>query len=162
MIGRGRRIVLDATPHHLGDEISPLAPALDPPSPEGGVLERTFELANLPAGRSHLTLDVVQVVGEQSGLPFSDLVSKGELRTNVQINGKFVDYLNRHITSKNETPERIRLAIPAGLLREGENRLRIEQVAPAGIPDPLDDMGILGIALESDSVPASPPSRKEP
>ena len=73
-----------------------------------------------------------------------------------------VDYMNRHITSKNETPERIRLAIPAGLLREGENRLRIEQVAPAGIPDPLDDMGILGIALESDPVPASPPSIEEP
>ena len=162
VIGRGRRIVLDATPHHLGDEISTIAPALDPPLPEGGVLERTFELADLPAGPSHLALDVVQVAGEASGLPFASLVSKGELRTNVQINGKFVDYLNRHITSKNETPERIRLAIPAGLLREGENRLRIEQVAEAGKPNSLDDLGVLGIALESDPVPASPPPVKEP
>ena len=97
------------------------------------------------------------MAGEATGLPFASLVSKGELRTNVQINGKFVDYLNRHITSKNETPERIRLAIPAGLLREGENRLRIEQVAEAGNPNSLDDLGILGIALESDPVPASPP-----
>ena len=119
-------------------------------------------LADLPAGTSHLTLDVVQVTGEGSGIPFSDLVGKGELRTNVQINGKFVDYLNRHITSKNETPERIRLAIPAGLLCKGENRLRIELVAKAGIPIPLDDMGVLGIALESDSVPASLPPLKEP
>ncbi len=162
VLGRGRRIVLDATSHHLGDEISIRAPILDPPSPEGGVLERTFKLDHLPAGQSHLSLDVVQVVGEESSLPFSDLVRKGELRTNVQINGKFVDYLNRHINSKNEAPERIRLAVPAGLLREGENRLRIEQVAPSGIPNPLDDLGVLGIALESDSVPASPPLLKEP
>ena len=161
-IGRGRRIVLDATPHHLGDEISTLVPGLDPPLPEGRVLDRTFTLADLPAGPFHISLDVVQVAGEANGLPFASLVSKGELRTNVLINGKFVDYLNRHITSKNETPERIRLAVPAGLLREGENRLRIEQVAEAGKPNSLDDLGILGIALESDSVPASPPLLKEP
>ena len=95
-------------------------------------------------------------------LPFASLVSKGELRTNVQINGKFVDYLNRHITSKTETPERIRLAIPAGLLLEGENRLRIEQVAEADRPNSLDDLGVLGIALESDPVGATPPPLKEP
>ena len=102
---------------------------------------------------------MVQVAGEASGLPFADLVSKGELRTNVQINGKFVDYLNRHITSKNETPERIRLAIPAGLLREGENRLRIEQVAEAGDPNYARRPGRPRHRAGVGPGPGAPPSR---
>ena len=35
VLGRGRRIVLDATPHHLGDEISTPRPDSIPPSPRG-------------------------------------------------------------------------------------------------------------------------------
>jgi hypothetical protein len=151
VLGQGRRLVLDPTSHHLGDEISTIAPVLDPPQPEGSRLERVFELDAVPPGAAFLALDVVQVVGEASGLPFSGLVKKGELRTNVQINGRPVDYLNRHITSKNETPERIRLAIPAGLLRPGTNRLRIDQVGIASDPNYLDDLGVLGIALEFDA-----------
>ncbi len=149
VLGRGRRIVLDATAHHLGNNVSKDAPVLDPPLPEGGVLEQTFTLDKVPEGASPaLVLDVVQVVGEANSLQFSDLVRKGEIRTNVKVNGRAVDYLNRHITTKNETPERIRLPIPAGLLRPGENLLRIEQVGKVGDPEELDDLGILTIAVE--------------
>jgi len=35
-------------------------------------------------------------------------------------------------------------------------------VAAVGIPNPLDDLGVLGIALEWDTVPESPPPIKEP
>ena len=42
--GYGRRYLIDATAHHLGDELSNATPVLDPPEPEGGVLERTIEL----------------------------------------------------------------------------------------------------------------------
>ncbi len=38
--GFGRRYLIDATAHHLGDEVSITAPVLDPPEPEGAVLER--------------------------------------------------------------------------------------------------------------------------
>ena len=41
--GQGRRIIIDPAAHHLGDEFSTTAP-LDPPQPEGGLLERTLEL----------------------------------------------------------------------------------------------------------------------
>jgi hypothetical protein len=65
--------------------------------------------------------------------------------------------LNRHITSKNETPERIRLPIPAGLLHAGRNLIRFEQVAQVSDPTSLDDLGVLGIALEfEDDRPARP------
>jgi hypothetical protein len=149
VLGSGRRIVLDPTAHHLGNEVSVAPPLLDPPMPEGGILERTFTLDVVPEGKTaSLVLDVVQVVGEANSLTFSDLVRKGEIRTNVKINEKPVDYLNRHITTNNEIPERIRLTIPAGLLRPGDNKLRIEQVGKAGDPEELDDIGILTIAVE--------------
>jgi hypothetical protein len=148
VLGRGRRLVLDPLAHHLGDEISTIAPILDPPQPEGGVLERTAELADVPQGAAFLVLDVVQVVGEATDLPFSTLVKKGELRTNVKINGEPFDYLNHYITSKNETSERIRLAIPKGLLRPGKNVVRLEQAGIASDPNFLDDLGILTVAIE--------------
>ena len=149
VLGRGRRIVLDSTAHHLGNNVSKDAPVLDPPLPEGGLLEQSFNLDKVPEGAAPaLVLDVVQVVGEANSLQFSDLVRKGEIRTNVKINDRPVDYLNRHITTKNETPERIRLPIPAGLLRPGLNKLRIEQVGKVGDPEELDDLGILTIAVE--------------
>ena len=149
ILGRGRRIVLDSTAHHLGNNVSKDAPVLDPPMPEGGILEQVFTLDKVPEGTAPaLVLDVVQVVGEANSLQFSDLVRKGEIRTNVKINDRPVNYLNRHITTKNETPERIRLPIPAGLLHPGENKLRIEQVGKVGDPEELDDLGILTIAVE--------------
>lgn len=150
VLGSGRRLVIDATVHHLGDQISSIPPLLDPPQPEGGVLDRSFELPEVPPGAAFAVLDVVQVAGEASGLPFSTQIKKGELRTNVLINGKPIDYLNRHIASKNETPERIRLPIPPGVLRPGKNLLRIEQVGIENDPNYLDDLGVLAIALEFD------------
>ncbi len=156
VLGRGRRVVIDATAHHLGDEIvgSPLP--LDPPQPEGGTLERSFGLTEVPAGPSFLTFDVVQVAGEASFLPFSDLVKNGEIRTNLLLNGKPLDYLNRHITTKNETAERIRVSIPDGLLQKGKNTLRLEQTGKADDPTQLDDLGVLEIGFESgERLPAS-------
>ena len=149
VLNRARRIVLDPTAHHLGNNISKEPPLLDPPSPEGGILERTFTLERVPDGPgAAIVLDVVQVVGEANSLQFSELVRRGEIRTNVKLNGRPVDYLNRHITTKNETPERIRLPIPAGLLKPGVNTIRFEQAGKAGDPEELDDLGILSIAVE--------------
>ncbi len=153
VVGKGRRILIDPMAHHLGDEISTVEPILDPPQPEGGTLERVVELDRVPEGAAFLVLDVLGVVGEAAEIPFSTLVKKGELRTNVKFNGEPFDYLNRHVVSKNETPERIRLPIPRGLLHPGRNVLRFEQAGIASDPNYLDDLGILGIALEFASVP---------
>jgi hypothetical protein len=95
-------------------------------------------------------------VGIGSGLPFSTLVQKGELRTNLSINGKQFDYLNRYISTKNETPERIRVPIPGGVLHPGANQIRLQQVGIEKDPSYLDDLGILGIALEFDAARPKP------
>lgn len=157
VLGSGRRVVLDPTPHHLGNEASRKPPLLDPPMPEGGVLEIPFELAEVPPGRAAwVVVDAVQVVGEAPSLPFSNLVRDGEIRTSVVLNGRRFDYLNRHITSRNEAPERIRLPIPDGLLKAGANRLRFEQAGKKTDPDEFDDLGLLTVAVEFADRPGHP------
>jgi hypothetical protein len=162
--GSGRRIVIDPTAHHLGDNISTTPPLIDPPQPEGGLLERHVDLAEVPGQSAALVLDVVQVSGEANGLAFASEVQKGELRTYVAVNGQRVDYLNRYITSKNESPERIRIAIPPGRLRPGRNLIRFEQVGRVSEPGELDDLGLLGIALEfgGDRPDRAPGERVQP
>jgi hypothetical protein len=150
----GWRRVIDPASHHLGDEISTTPPLLDPPFPEGGVLERSFELPDGLEGPRFLVLDVVQVVGETPGLPFSDFIRRGELKTFVEINGARVDYLNRHVRDANETVERIRIPMDAGVLKPGRNQLRIVQTGIAKNATWYDDLGVLGIAVEVGARPA--------
>ena len=147
VLGNARRIILDPSSHHLGNEVSKEPLMLDPPWPEGGTLEQAFSLEKRPETPATLVQDVVQVVGEANS-PFSDQVRKGEIRTHVRINGQRFVYINPHITTRLESPDRIRLPIPAGLLKAGENTLKIEQDGSADRPDELDDLGILTIAIE--------------
>ncbi|MGP0062952.1 MAG: hypothetical protein ACLQGP_05025 [Isosphaeraceae bacterium] len=150
VLGRGRRLVIDTSAHHLGDEISVSPPLLDPPRPEGLALDRTVELAELPERPAELVLDVIGVISESGDSAFSQQVRNGELRTDVSINGRRFDYLNRHIKSTtNDVPERIRIPIPREVLHGGKNSMRIE-VTGSGNPDSrrYDDVGILQIALE--------------
>jgi hypothetical protein len=158
VLGRGRRIVLDVASHHLGDEPSVTQP-LDPPQPEGLTLDRTIELAAVPDGPVALVLDVVQVVPEAGDSEYSAQVRKGELRTYVVINGKRGDYLNRHIKTAGDTPERIRIPIPRGLLHRGKNTVRIELTGDSDPMPKYDDLGILQMAVE---FPAARPAPSGP
>ena len=152
VLGRGVRLVVDPFAHHLGDDISVPPHLLDPPLREGGTLERTFTLDTVPdpsKSAASAVLDVIQVIGEEAGdAQLAALVRKGQLRTVVWINGVAIDYLNRHITSMNMTPERIRVPIPPKLLHAGRNTIRFEQGGQLDSPDELDDLGILTIAIE--------------
>jgi hypothetical protein len=161
--GHGRWYLIDATAHHLGDELSTSPPVLDPPAPEGGVLERTIELQDVPDGSWFLVVDVVQMVGENGEPDYAEKVKNGELRTNALINGRRIDYVNRHIKARNETPERVAMAIPAGLLHPGKNTIRLELTADKETQ--LDDLGVLQMALmlttkgnaKATGSPAAPP-----
>jgi hypothetical protein len=156
--GTGRRMVIDPTAHHLGNEVSKPTEPLDPPQPEGDTLERRFVLKDAPANgkEATLVLDVVQAAGEANGLDFAQLIRNGGLRTRVFLNGREFDYINRYITSQNDRPERIRVPIPSGMLKPGENRLKFVQSAKNDQDKELDDLGILGIAIEVASTPARP------
>ncbi len=155
VIGRGRRIVIDVAAHHLGDEFSVTQP-LDPPQPEGLSLDRTLELPAAPVGPAELVLDVVWVVPEAGDSDYSIQVRNGELRTYVAVNGKRVDYVNRHLKTTNETPERVRIPVPGGLLRAGKNAVRIELTGDSDPQPKFDDLGVLQIAVEFPAPGAGP------
>lgn len=157
VLGRGRRIVVDVSSHHLGDEVPVTPPLLDPPQPDGLALDRTIELpAGDPGDRAaELVLDVLQVVPEAGDTRYSRQIRKGELRTYALINGRRIDYLNRHVVTDSESPERVRLAIPRGLLHPGKNAIRIELTGDSDPRPKFDDMGILQIAVEFPE-PAAP------
>src|SRR5262249_40357413 len=106
----GRRYTIDATSHHLGDEISKASPVLDPPEPEGGILERSIEIEEVADGDWFLVLDVLGVVGEHNDDNYSPRVRNGELLTHVVLNGRRFDNVNRHIKTENKTPERVAMA----------------------------------------------------
>lgn len=146
VLGRAWRWVLDSGSHHLGNSV---IADLDPPQPEGKSLEQTFELKAVPKGQAMLALDVVQVVGIEGDLDFSALVRGGQLLTTAVLNGKTIDSLNRHVTTRNDTPLRVRLPIPADVLRPGRNVLRIELAGTKDDPEMVDNLGVLGIALEA-------------
>jgi len=153
VLGQGRRLLIDPAAHHLGDELSTIPPLLDPPQPEGGLLERTIELAEVPDRPAFLVLDVIQVVSETGDFQFSKRVLEGELRTYAVVNGRRVDYLNRYIKTRNETTERIAIPMPKGLLHPGKNTVRLELTPTADRYKQLDDLGVLQIALEFAGAP---------
>jgi len=146
--GQGQRIVIDPAIHHLGNEISIAQPMLDPPQPEGGLLTRFLQLDHPPADPAFMVLDMLLVVGEDNEPVYSRSVREGELRTYLKVNGQRVDYINRYIKTRNETPERIRVPVPQGLLKEGRNTITLELTGMARKPNELDDLGVLQSAIE--------------
>ncbi len=144
-LGQGNLLMLDPTAHHLGDQ--PI-PELTPVLPESDRLELEFPLASVPPGKTALRLDVVDVEGDVEGGRFTDAIRRGELVTEVVLNGKSLGTLNERVKTSNKAPERLRIEIPEGLLLAGPNRLELVQKGRADEPTYRDDLGILGIALE--------------
>jgi hypothetical protein len=145
VLGRARRWVLDPTPHHLGDRYDA---DLDPPQPDGDTYALEFTLDAPPAGPARLALDVVDLIGVEGTPPYSELVRRGELLTRVFLNDRPLADLNTFVNTGNETPERVRVPIPEGVLRAGRNRVRIEQTGTRDEPHRRDNFGLLGVALE--------------
>jgi hypothetical protein len=143
--GRARRVI-DVGAYHLGSSV---VPDLDPPQPEGPTLEKVFTLDAVPASRPiSLAVDVVGVVGEEGDPDFSDLVRAGELITRVRLNGMDLGTLNALVRERNDRPLRVRITLPDDALKAGPNTLRFEQTGTKDDPNRLDNLGILGIAVE--------------
>ena len=147
-LGRAWRWVLDRHPRHIGND---LRPDYDPPMPQGKTADFAFTLdpdfkVNEPI---RLVIDSQGVESETKG-EFSDLVRDKGMRANVLVNGKPLDYLNRHIVTdpSADAVDHVRLTIPGGWLKPGENQIRIDQTSVSDNPTNIDDWLLLRIALE--------------
>lgn len=136
--------VIDSCPHHLGDEVDL---RVIPPEPLGNRLELAFQANEEEAAWPlELAIDAVEVLGPNSP-KFGDLIRKGELLTELRLNGNLLGTLNEKVALSNETPERLRFAIPAGVVKAGTNRIEFLLKGRSNDPDYLDDLGILGVRL---------------
>jgi hypothetical protein len=138
----GRRVELDNGPHQLG-AAGRLVDGVDPPRAEGPSWRAAVRLDGEPA-EARLVVRVTRLAGMRD--PEGAILRAGGLRTEVVVNGKVVDYLNRQVERAAAGPRRLDVPLPRGALRPGENRIELRQTPDAGghhAPCGLD-----GVALD--------------
>ncbi|GEM_PF-2726330 len=144
----GHWLLLDHSYHHLGDEVDL---NLQRPYPEGNEVSWTFELEHVPE-KVWLVADVVDLEPMREGAPYYQQLREGFLRTEVILNGKTVDFLNRYVPlGQRRQPKRIRLELPRAELRVGKNVLGLRQQPQKQRPGSFDDFGIFAVSLEWDA-----------
>jgi hypothetical protein len=139
----GRRIELDFTEHHLGPK-GKLADGLHPPRAEGPSLRWSFRLSAVPES-ARLRLNVVRLKGPGDGI--GPALRRGELRTEVVLNGRVVDYLNRHVQHSSRVSLPLTIAIPKRALRAGNNTLVLRQT-PERETQHMDSCGVSDLVIE--------------
>ena len=136
--------LLEARPHHLGDELDL---KVIPPEPEGGNLKIEFNLvAEESKYQTELVVDVLQVLGANIA-PFVESIKRGELVTEVWLNGTNLGTLNSKIEGRNESPERLRFPIGKNVMQTGANQLEFRQKGQKNDPNYLDDLSVMGVRL---------------
>ena len=146
LLFRGRRYEIDDDYHHLGNSFDQ---ALRVPRPEGVSLVRRLRLAGVP-DKAFTAASVVHMLGTgpEEDPEWREQLSKGRLRTTLRINGQVVGALNDHVSHQSDDPVRIRIPVPAGLLRKGDNTFEIRTSPQAVSTQEYDDFGLWGLALE--------------
>lgn len=119
----GRRIEVDTGLHHLGKSI---CPGFIVPQPGGLSLRKTFALAAVPEN-ARLAVGVAHLKGPGDGRKMAQALDRGGLRTEVLLNGKPVDYLNRHVESSSAELHSLRIGLPRDALKIGDNQLELRQ-----------------------------------
>jgi hypothetical protein len=141
---QGRRIEVDNGFHHLGRKLVPRLPA---PRPEGLQLRRTFRLSEPVPSEARLVVGVLQMKGPGDGPDVARSLDRGGLRTEVVLNGRVVDYLNRHGERSSSEPRRLSVPLPRQVLHAGENELILRQTEDRQTGQ-VADCGINGVAVE--------------
>jgi hypothetical protein len=138
----GTRLVIDSTPHHLGDREQY---SFRVRKPEDVRLTKSFPLQDISENNS-LIIDASHLLGSGDGKKIADSLKRGDLRTEVVLNGHVIDYLNRFSNRSTSEVIRIRIPLKKDQLVQGENRIEIRQIPEATGTRP--DSEILGIRLE--------------
>jgi hypothetical protein len=141
----GQRIELDNASHHLGDK-DRAVPGLQPRRAEGSTLTRKFRLETVSAS-TRFIVSVIQLKGPGNGI--GPALDRGELRTEVWVNGERVDYLNRLVDRAQVRPQQLTIAVPKKLLRAGDNVLELRQTPEAGT-EHYENCGVSELLIEAE------------
>ena len=147
----GVRLLLSRDVHHLGDEVRV---GFRRPTPTGPRLAGEFALESVPAGAAVFAVEVaaLEPSGPDTplGSPFLRELRSGHLVTELFVNEQRIARLNEALRwrASPDDPQRIRIAIPRGVLRAGSNLWKIEQRPARDDPQEFDDAEIGPITIE--------------
>lgn len=150
---RGTLQLIDPDTHHLGDSIREDFQAK---LAEGTELARTFSLERVPNGKAFISLLAAELEprggAATPGAPARGRKADRSLQTELLLNGRNIDWLNRHVTLRIPAgaPQRLRIPLPGSLLKAGENRLQLKLHPAADDPHEYDDWEFSRLALEID------------
>ncbi len=150
----GQSLTLDARRRHLGDAIRDDFQRQMPDGTEWTVKVLIPPQTNLANAQPWLSLDVVDL--EPAGLqtppasPFLRELRAGQLLTRISINNQPAGDWNRWIQYRAtpDRPERIRCLLPKGLLRDGENIIRLHQIPLKTAVTRFDNCELSNLRLE--------------
>jgi hypothetical protein len=144
--------LIDAGPRHLGNGYRESFIRVEP---HGTELALKFQLKKeqmaLP---TFISADIAELIPSRIGTlkatPFLDEVRNGFLATQVFLNGDLIGMLNDLITIQSPTtePERVRMLLPARLMKIGKNTIHIRQTSAKHDVASFDDFEIRAMAVE--------------
>ena len=157
----GISLVLTFDVLHLGNQVEPTFRAKQP---LGHQYEGEFQFPSQehppepfplpPRGSAFLRLDVAELEPAGPGTPpgsrFLSELRNGQLGTQVSLNGRLLGRLNDHISQRSllKPTQSIRLPLPEGVLKAGQNIWRLEQAPLRNKPREFDDCEIGPVILE--------------
>lgn len=138
-----RRVVF---PHHfhLGKKV---VHEFSRPMPDGEVFTVDFDFET-PMEESAVRLTILGMEGIGPRAPFAARLEAGQMVSELWINGRKVDSLNRYVEDRSVEPAAIRVPVPKGMLRQGANRLEIRQT-PDSVTGYFDEAEISRVAIEN-------------
>lgn len=144
--------LLDPRPRHLGNGFRE---SFNRVEPDGTEMSLSFALDDeqitMP---TFLSADIAELIPAGAdtlqATPFLNEVRNGFLATQVLLNGELVGTLNQLIKVRPlaTDPERVRMLLPATLLKVGENLIHIKQTSAKDDPASFDDCELRAIAVE--------------
>lgn len=144
--------LLDPGPRHLGNGFRESFSRVEP---DGTELSLSFELGEKQlAMPALLSADISELIPSGAGTlkatPFLDEVRNGFLTTQVLLNGEVVGTFNQliKVRSLSTESERVRMPLPAKMLKVGENFIQIKQTSAKDDPTSFDDCEFRAIAVE--------------
>ncbi len=150
----GQSVLVDERSFHLGNS---LRSDFHRHLPDGTFLKGEFVLPEIPAGKPFFSLNVAELEASgpdaPRGSPFLGELRAGNLVSEVFINEQPIGNLNQQIRfkSKIENPERLRLAIPADLLKRGANTFELRQHPLKKNAREFDDVEVGNIRIDFES-----------
>lgn len=138
-----RRIELFVGHRHLGAK---LAASFRDPRPSGTTLSTQFNLPSRPTAAA-LTLWVAGMEGAGPEARFAEKLRAGHLQSQLFVNGKLAAALNDALVDQAKEMQELRIAVPADLLRSGDNVLELRQTNDPSTGN-YDECEVADLALE--------------